>query len=1040
MFTGSLNLILGLALGGLLNASSAEFRLDVDTSSDGTGLLLSTEGPLETVHTIEISKDLSTWDRFLTTHDAFREYPVGADQFEGPRFFRAKHRPKTDADDWKNQIVFPRERLLSPLDGRAIDEVRWVKFAILLDDPDKVIFQDSRKYPFHFDFARTRISRFANATPQEFDQASLYLANQSVQLGAVLMPWPEDENEFAIQFVCRDPLPADLVANYYEVVKSAIAVEPGSRAFYFPTFEQLAVVEENPSFFTERGIDIGTPSRWLSGDQIYSEGWALGTLKHFPTDQIDAAFSDGRLTPSDILITDAVPAEIPFLAGIITLAPTTPNSHVAILARSFQIPFAHPVAEAQQRALSLVNHKVAYRAYSGFAGGTVDLIDLEDRLSPTLEQRILDLKTPPDLDIQPTMTSGSFSVATDQLTPDDVRHVGGKAANFGFLRRAIPDHSPEAIAFTFDLWDSFMDQSMGPDATLRSVIADRLASHTYPPNIASLKADLLWVRELIKDETVLTSEQETAILDALSGFDTSRKIRFRSSTNVEDTEHFSGAGLYDSYSGCADDDLDNDDEGPSACDPLQPKERGVFRAIRKVFASFYNDNAFLERLRHGIDENDVGMALLVHHSFPDETELANGVSTLTARIQGDSLQLSGDMVTQLGAAPVTNPAGSALPEIVGIQKYSFGTYLAPSQWSGLLPLGRHVMEFEDDYRSFVDLFASVAAAYSEHHPGRTPFNLDFEYKKTAADGLIVKQVREVPTDFGNESVVPFIVDEPVEFSVFQGERGDVFSNHRLKSLWQFSVYGARLDDAGISDGILASADHRMAESGNVAEYSGNPALWPNASRSIQGSEIRNHWARTAAESTREFTLTTRVEKEIASNRPPILRLADFEMELIADYDVPQPKLDYDGTPMTTVQDFVALVPTPGRKSSDLPQHRTLTFGDSAITIDIRFNWPHEPLGPVAGYTAPLTSWEQTTITGLTSEPIVLTGEFSQTYRPGHHNFTEEFIFEPRLEEGVSQAILDELDTSNIRLLHVTTGLLNAPLRILGTNNRFREMD
>ena len=36
------------------------------------------------------------------------------------------------------------------------------------------------------------------------------------------------------------------------------------------------------------------------------------------------------------------------------------------------------------------------------------------------------------------------------------RHIGGKAANFGFLRRTVPDNSPEAIAFTFDLWDQFM--------------------------------------------------------------------------------------------------------------------------------------------------------------------------------------------------------------------------------------------------------------------------------------------------------------------------------------------------------------------------------------------------------------------------------------------------------------------------------------------------------------------------------------------------------------------------------------------------------
>lgn len=46
-------------------------------------------------------------------------------------------------------------------------------------------------------------------------------------------------------------------------------------------------------------------------------------------------------------------------------------------------------------------------------------------------------------------------------------------------------------------------------------------------------------------------------------------------------------------------------------------EHGVFRAIKKVFAGFYNDHAFLERLRHQVDEQAVRMAVLAHDFFPD---------------------------------------------------------------------------------------------------------------------------------------------------------------------------------------------------------------------------------------------------------------------------------------------------------------------------------------------------------------------------------------------------------------------------------------
>ena len=112
---------------------------------------------------------------------------------------------------------------------------------------------------------------------------------------------------------------------------------------------------------------------------------------------------------------------------------------------------------------------------------------------------------------------------------------------------------------------------------------------------------------------------------------------------------FVGAGLYDSFSGCLLDDLDGDTKGPCKCDPTESKERGVFRAIRKAYASFYNDNGFLERLRHGIDESQVAMGLLVHYSAPDETEMANGV----AKVYYESPNrrqpiLAGDLVTQAG--------------------------------------------------------------------------------------------------------------------------------------------------------------------------------------------------------------------------------------------------------------------------------------------------------------------------------------------------------------------------------------------------------
>jgi hypothetical protein len=88
-----------------------------------------------------------------------------------------------------------------------------------------------------------------------------------------------------------------------------------------------------------------------------------------------------------------------------------------------------------------------------------------------------------------------------------------------------------------------------------------------------------------------------------------------------------------------------------------------------------------------------------------------------------------------------------------------------------------------------------------------------------------------------------------------------------------------------------------------------------------------------------------------------------------------------------------------------------------VSITTFFYWPPRP-GGIIIYTAPLARWVETVIEGYTTEPVVLHGWYSQTYRPEHHNFGAHFLFEPRLEPDVSQNILDELRAQDIRLIHL----------------------
>ena|GEM_PF-4093732 len=781
---------------------------------------------------------------------------------------------------WKNQIVFPDDPFLQ--DGVSTSDPGWVKFTILLVEPydaDTVYFQDSREYVFHYDFATELLDPFIGMSMADYYDVALYEPNQQALLGAVIIPpvvgnppLPEFE-EYGIQFIRHDDYSKEEITDMFNIVKASIFAEPGVEAFYFPSYEQLAVAEANRDWFESHGIPIGSAAQWAKGNICYSAGWAIGELKYFSGVQIQAAYLNGDLLPDDILLTDGVPAEIPFVAGILSLSTSTPNSHVAILARTFGVPFAYlAIAEDANSAEQLVGHTVLLRVAENSSGSNVGLLDIEGLLTQEEIDAILALKEPPALDIEPMVSYAAYSADTNELLPEDINHFGGKASNFGILRTSIPDNSPVAVAFSFDLWNEFLDQSLSPNndiviepggyllfwadddqvqgpthtsfnlsasgeyiglydtngatlidevtfgpqgddisygresdgndnwvffsggtaspnqsnsgsggpseglfinefmanndttivdangeyddwieiynagstpinlggmyltddagdptkwmipvgisgSTLRQEIANRLTGYTYPPfDMAALSADIAVARNIITNASVTTFSQplEAAVIAVLQdpnyGFDVNQKIRFRSSTNVEDSEQFVGAGLYDSYSGCPADELDGDDDGPCICDTNKSSERGVFRAIRKVFASFYNDNAFLERLRYDVNEAEVGMAVLVHHSFPDAFELANGVATLERKESDPNTYIT--LVTQDGAVSVANPEDGPIPEQVSVVYVSESEiYLTLIRQSNLVILGETVMEWEADYNDLTQLLAAVAEKF-----------------------------------------------------------------------------------------------------------------------------------------------------------------------------------------------------------------------------------------------------------------------------------------------------------------------------------------
>ncbi len=974
---------------------------------------------------LDRSPDLVHWTEVARLHGPFSGFPDLTASGAAVRFYRTWLRPRTAADDWKNHAVFPTDPLLSPESPWGRFEPRWLKFTLLLAEPGRVFFQDSTKYPFHYDFAVARLAPFQGLSRAAFDAVTLRRAGQQAVLGAVLFA-PGEWREIGIQFVGLDPYPPEQVAAWFEQVAAVIEAPPGVGLLYFPTYEQQAVAAAHQEFFAQRGIRLGSTARWVAEDECYAPGWALGRLVGVPVAELSAAYGDGRLRPEDLLLLDAVPAEVPPVAGLLTLAPATPNSHVAILARSFGVPFARLAAEQERERLkSWVGQEVVLRVEEDFWGCRVKVVNLHGQLTPEQRAELLALKRPPPLRLPAKERRGQISVSAEELRPADIRYVGGKAANFGLLRRALPTNSPApALAFTFDLWDAFLDQPLPGGRTLRETVAEKLAGYTWPPDLTRLRPALNEIRTLFRQSADFSPAQKAAILTALqaAGFAPDRNLRFRSSTNVEDSEQFSGAGLYDSYSGCPADDLDGDTAGPSHCDPTETGERGVFRALRRVYASFYNENAFLERLRHDVDEAAVGMAVLVHYSTPDPIELANGVATVAVdkRLTGwRALDLR--LVTQVGAVSVANPEPNARPEVVrasfwGEDQVGFSLETG----SGLVPLGATVLAWEDEYHELVRLLDRAARAYEAEFPAKKWFTLDFEYKKVAPEGwLSVKQIREVPRPAGPGKTAPWLLNETNDWTVVQGEFGELFASHRLKSLWHFQTDNRRLAGTNLAPTPLRRLAVTMLAGLTLTNRAGALRELPGYSSARDGTDWLDRWTWGEDATRQQFELRTSLPLELSPEQTPLVFLSDGRLQLTVTHPRRVPAMDWTG-PTTTLTDTVLLAPRVPVSPRSLRQVRR--FAGKGLVVETEFYWPPAPTGPVAGYTAPLQAWIETRISGLTTQPVVLRGEFSQTYQPGHHNFSEQFLFDPPLEPGLDPAVLAELRARNLRGLVVRGGL------------------
>lgn len=581
-----------------------------------------------------------------------------------------------------------------------LKDLEFVKFYILdanTENP-KVYYMNSVTHRSHGSFARAVGLPGGGGRP----------GRQPGQMRGEIVYHPHVPNLgggmgiYRFEFEPNDNYPFAEVKLGYEVLAKGISILENNW-FYYP-MPQAAL----PRYQQEKALYDASRVRVILDKDIYAdtryialnlaEGYGLLTVMEDP---------NARPNPRDIVIYEALPNEMPRVAGIITTVPQTPLSHVNLRAIQDGVPNAYIAGALEDETIKAligkhVHYRVAADTYQIREAGLAEVEAFHAARRPS----------EPQVPVRDLSVQGIADL--DGIGFADWRSYGVKAANVAAMRRfGFPEGTvPDGFAVPFAFYDAFMTHNGFYDK-VRVLLADPTFQNDYDVQEARLK-------ELRKE--IEAGEMPAGMLEALAtmqaSFGANQPIRCRSSTNNEDLPGFSGAGLYDSYT-------------------HHPDEGHIAKSIKQVYASTWTFRAFDERQFYRVDHFTTAMGVLVHANY--ENEAANGVGVTTDPIYRsvNTYYLN----TQVGENLVTNPDALSVPEeiLLGVAAGSGYTIVRASNQ---VPAGQQVLSPEhlESMRRYLGVILSqFKTLYGEE--GNPDFAMEVEYKITAEDVLEFKQAR-----------------------------------------------------------------------------------------------------------------------------------------------------------------------------------------------------------------------------------------------------------------------------------------------------------
>jgi hypothetical protein len=447
-----------------------------------------------------------------------------------------------------------------------------ILFAIDRQNSNRIYYIDTKRYKFHKDFVNGTYLSLERG--QVFFENNYLKPNRRFILGTIAYQTPV--RRWTFEFWEGDLIPADQIKLAADII---------SQTFFTPVAYKPNSLRQDEASAAIAGLPRVLQTE-ISKEQDYQAlnvARTLGRIHVIPKldDHVEIGFNE-------ILVLDEVPLGLPPVAGIITGKPSTPLSHINLLAKGWGIPNVY-IRNAQELFKQYNGWWVEFDArrdkYSIKRADNSALDEYQKRLRERLDVM------KPRSDLSVTRIAG-----LDQQRASSSIAYGAKSANLGELTHArLPGVTiPPGFTIPFFYYDQFLKENQLDDA-----IYEMLNDQKFVHDPAYRRDYLTKMRARIQHgaiNPILRAE----VLRRLHAEFPGKGVFARSSTNSEDLPNFSGAGLYSTAPNVRGDDQ-------------------LLDAIRFVWASVWNFEAYEARERAGVEHTKIYMAVLVQEGINSES-------------------------------------------------------------------------------------------------------------------------------------------------------------------------------------------------------------------------------------------------------------------------------------------------------------------------------------------------------------------------------------------------------------------------------------